>query len=132
MRELRLIGEKIGSRYSIIIDGEQLTLAHKQFKFLCILAAARKAGSRTNLYQDGWIHLRQIEPDGEGQRQSIFLLRQELQLAGHPIMIQSDKHGYYRLELPPENLYFEEKYLSFEEDLWLKEKMRSLRILKGN
>lgn len=87
-------------RYAIVINGTDVWLTGKSFKYLCRLAWARKNKAQ------GWIYKTDIE-SGYLQARYIYRMRCEIydQYNVSWSITENNRLGYYRLDIPADKLY---------------------------
>lgn len=117
MQTLTLEGQPIRERFRGLysdqpaITDQAFILTQKSFTLLALMALAR-VGRHPDADEDGWIHVRDLEPSDNGSRY-IYRLRQELlaQL-GKIALIDNNRTGRYRLTVEPAGITFRREHLS--------------------
>lgn len=96
---LDIIGTPIRERYTIRINGHQVNLTGKSFKYLVSLAWSRV--TKTN----GWLYKEELE-QGFNQARYLYRLRQEIGKDFMPSwpLYENNRSGYYRLMVDREKI----------------------------
>jgi hypothetical protein len=119
-------GEQRRDRLSIYLFGSRLFLTFKSFRYLSLLAIARKKNR-----PDGWIHCEDFETSGNAARY-IYNLRHDISPATRGYkLIQNDRDGKYRLTIRPDQIFFLASSLANLDDLDLRAQIQSVCNLKN-
>jgi len=109
--KLHLSGSMVRDRFRVMYYSAPLLLTAKSFKYLLKLAAQRK------LDAEGWVDKEDLEP-GFNQARYLYNLKRELSVQrdnGNEV-IENDRRGGYRLNLPPNEIGFDFSTLSGSDD----------------
>ena len=109
--KLHLSGSMVRDRFRVMYYSAPLLLTAKSFKYLFKLAAQRKLDS------EGWVDKEDLEP-GFNQARYLYNLKRELSVQrdnGNEV-IENDRRGGYRLNLPPNEIGFDFSTLSGSDD----------------
>ncbi len=104
-------GTPVRDRFLILLDGQRITLSAKSFGYLVKLAWA------TFAKEGGWLHKLDLE-SGDNQAKYIYRLKRELSpfLNKEKILIQNNRLGFYRLNIPKGKIEFNFKNLNQHPD----------------
>ncbi|KPL00296.1 MAG: hypothetical protein AMJ90_08450 [candidate division Zixibacteria bacterium SM23_73_2] len=95
-------GQQEKGRFLIILNGKEIYLPAKSFSYLFKLAWAKKKT------EDGWMHKMDLEP-GENQAKYLYRLKNQIKSSGEftQELIENNRTGSYRLDIPPEKIKFD-------------------------
>lgn len=96
----------------VVINELPVFLTGKSFKYITKLAYARTSPK----HKGGWIHKEDLEP-GFDQARYLYRIRNEIneKMGGDCEVVENNKRGYYRLNVDPANIAFNEENLRTHE-----------------
>lgn len=107
--KLIIIGEQRRDRFLVRLSNRRIYLTYNSLFYLIVLAAGRLKG-------DGWVHRDAFQDIGGNEIRYVSRLKREIRSYGRRLCIDNDRHGHYRLEIEPKDIFFCHRLLSQNKD----------------